>query len=250
MKREPGMAYDTKALNKIFAIVSIGFLLVTIWMVMDDYIRPWKAIQVKAMDIEKQKTLAKVKEIEGGIDANALKENKAKMAAAEKSVEARKKDIEKANEKIAEIQRKIYVQNMQNGVNGSQAAAYQFKYEHALMENHPEDAKKLKVKFDDYKKKEMAGKDALKGLQADEAKVNEEIKVIMADQTEAEKELKKLTGDRDLLMSSLSRTEKSPVWALRNSPFIDFLDPTIKIRQYVIKNSVNDFYFQQMPSIL
>lgn len=249
MKREPGMAYDTKVLNKIFAIVSIGFLLVTIWMVLDDYIRPWKAIQVKAMDIEKQKTLAKIKEIEGGIDAEALKSAKAKIAEAEKQVAARNKEIEKANEKIAEIQRQIYVQNMQNGVNGSQAAAYQFKYEHALMENHPDEAKKYKVKFDDYKKKEMAGKDALKGLQAEEGKFNEEIKQITLAQTDAEKELKKLTADRDLLMSALPRTEKDPVWVLRNAPFVDFLDPTIKIRQYVIKNSVNDFYFQQMPKI-
>lgn len=249
MKREPGMAYDTKVLNKIFAIVSIGFLLVTIWMVLDDYIRPWKAIQVKAMDIEKQKTLAKIKEVEGGIDANALKESQAKIASSEKEIEGHKKEIEKINDEIAEVQRKIYVQNMQNGVNGSQAAAYQFKYEHSLIENHLEHAKDIKVTFDDYKAKEIAGKDALKGFQAEEAALNDKLKAINASKTEAEKELKKLAGDRDLLMSSLPRTEKNPIWAIRNAPFVDFLDPTIKIRQYVIKNSQNDFYFQQMPKI-
>ncbi len=56
MKREPGMAYDTKVLNKVFAVISVIFLLVTIWMVFDDYIRPWKAVQIKALDIEKQKS--------------------------------------------------------------------------------------------------------------------------------------------------------------------------------------------------
>ena len=65
MKREPGMAYDTKVLNKIFAVVSVLFLFVTIWVVLDDYIRPWKAIQVKALDIEKQKIQEKIKEIDG-----------------------------------------------------------------------------------------------------------------------------------------------------------------------------------------
>lgn len=249
MKREPGMAYDIKALNKIFAIVSIGFLLVTIWMVLDDYIRPWKAIQVKAMDIEKQKTLAKIKEIEGGIDANALKEIKAKIAAGEKDLESKKKDIEKVNEELQEVQRKIYVQNMQNGVNGSRAGENQFKYEHALMENHKDEAKKIKVVFEEYKAKEVAGKDALKGLLAEEERLNNQIKTFMAAKTEAEKELKKLTGDREILVASLSSAEKSPIWALRNSPFIDFLDPTIKIRQYVINNAENDFYFQKMPKI-
>lgn len=249
MKREPGMAYDTKVLNKIFAVVSVCFLLVTIWMIFDDYIRPWKAVQIKALDIQKQKVQEKIKEIDGKIDPKELQEVKAKIAAGEKKVEAHKKQIDKLNEKIAEVQRQIYVQNMVNGINGSQAAAYQFQYEHALMENHPEDAKKLKVTFDDYKKKEIEGKDNLKGLQAKEAAHQEEIKVIMADQTSAEKDLKKLVGDKDLLMISLNQAEKTPVWALRNAPFIDYLDPTVKIRQYVLTRVTDDRYFQHVPKI-
>lgn len=249
MKREPGMAYDTKVLNKIFAVVSVIFLLVVIWMVFDDYIRPWKAVQVKALDIEKQKILEKIKEIDGSIDGNKLKEIKAKIAEAEKVLEANKTKIEKVNDKIAEVQRKIYVQNMINGVNGSQAAEYQFKYEHALMENHPEEAKKLKVKFDEFKKKEVEGKDNLKGLNAEEAQVQDELKALVAVKTDAEKELKSLVGDKERMLQAMTSTEKSPVWALRNSPFIDFLDPTIKIRQYVINNVTNDMYFQQVPKI-
>ena len=249
MKREPGMAYDTKVLNKIFAVLGVCFLLVTIWVALDDYIRPWKAVQVKAMDIEKNKTLEKIKEVEGGIDAEKLKEAKAKIAEAEKALESHKKALDDASDRIAAIQKKIYVQNMDNGVNGSQAAAYQFKYEHALSHHHDKEAASLKVTFDDYKKKEMSGKDNLKGLQAQEAAVNEEVKVIKANLTEAEKELKNLVGDKERLVQSLHSTEKNPVWLLRNSPFIDFMDPTIKIRQNVITRVTNDMYFQQIPKI-
>ena len=180
MKREPGMAYDTKVLNKIFAVVSVVFLFVTIWMVFDDYIRPWKAIQVKALDIEKQKIQEKIKEIDGSIDGNKLKEIKQAIVAAEKALEGHKDHLAKVNDKITDVQRRIYVQNMVNGVNGSKAAEYQFNYEHALMENHPEQAKKLKIKFDDFKKKEMEGKDNLKALQAEENKAQDELKQILA----------------------------------------------------------------------
>jgi cytochrome c2 len=249
MKREPGMAYDTKVLNKIFAVVSVCFLLVTIWMVMDDYIRPWKSVQVKALDIEKQKILEKIKTIEGGIDSEKLKATKAKIAEAEKAIAAHQPQVDKINEKISEIQRLIYVQNMDNGVFGSQAAAYQFQYEHAMMENHPKDAKKLKKTFDEYKQKEVAGKDKLKGLQAQETAATAELNKILASKTEAEKELKNLVGDKERMLQAMAGTEKNPVWALRNSPFIDFLDPTIKIRQYVITNVTNDMYFQQIPKI-
>ena len=249
MKREPGMAYDTKTLNKVFAILGVVFLFVTIWMALDDYIRPWKAIQVKAMDIEKHKTLEKIKEVEGKMDGSKIKEAKAKIEAAQKAADSKKAELEKANEKIAEIEKEIYVQNMTNGVNGSQAAAWQFKYEHAMAEHHLDDAKKIKPTFDDYKKKEMDGKDHLKGLQAALTEQQHVVAQIMADHTAAEKELKNIEEDKNRLVASLSGTEKHPVWFLRNSPFIDFLDPTIKIRQYVIKRSTNDFYFVQMPKI-
>lgn len=249
MKREPGMAYDTKVLNKVFAVISVVFLLVTIWMVFDDYIRPWKAVQVKALDIEKQKIQEKIKEIDGSIDGNKLKEVKAKIAAAEKVIEANKEKVDKANAKIAEVQRKIYVQNMVNGVNGSQASENQFKYEHALMENHPEQANKIKVVFEEYKKKEVEGKDNLKGLQAEEAVAQKELNAILAVKTDSEKELKNLVGDKERMLAAMSTIEKNPVWALRNSPFIDYLDPTIKIRQYVVQNATNDFYFQHVPKI-
>lgn len=249
MKREPGMAYNTSTLNKVFAVLSVLFLLTVIWVVLDDYIRPWKAVQVKALEIEKQVTNAKIKEAEGAIDATKLNETKEKIAAAEKEIASHEKEIQKQQEKIAEIQRKIYVQNMYNGVQGSQAAAWQFKYEHALVEKHTEEAKKYKKTFDEYKQNEIAGKNALKGFQAEETAANNVIKEIEKDKTAAEKELKSLTGDRDRYMASLAGTEMNPVWLLRNSPFIDFMDPTIKIRQYVIKNSTNDFYFTQMPKI-
>lgn len=249
MKREPGMAYNTSTLNKVFAVLSVLFLLTVIWVVLDDYIRPWKAVQIKALDVERQVTAAKIKVAEGGIDATKLKEVRDRIVASEKEVESHKKEIDKQKEKIAEIQRKIYVQNMYNGVQGSQAAAWQFKYEHALMEKHVAEAKEYKKTFDDYKKHEISGKDALKGLQAQEAAANEIIKQIEANKTAAEKDLKNLTGDRDRMLLAMAGTEKTPVWLLRNSPFIDFMDPTIKIKQYVIQNSTNDFYFTQMPKI-
>lgn len=249
MKREPGMAYDTKVLNKIFAVVSACFLLVVIWMVLDDFIRPWKVVQIKALDIEKQKIEEKIKQVEGGINNEELEAIKVKIADAEKEVASRQEEIDQVNEQVNEVQRKIYVQNMYNGVNGSQAAAYQFQYEHALMENHPAQAKNLKVTFDDYKKKEIEGKDKLKGLQAEEHALTNQIRELTLVKTEADKELKNLFADRDLLLGALKSTEKNPIWAMRNSPFIDYLDPTIKIRQYVISNVTDDKYFQQTPKI-
>src|SRR5690606_41298363 len=72
--------HDALPIYKIFAVISVCFLLVVMWMVFDDYIRPWKAVQIKALDIEKQKLLEQIKEIEGSIDSKQLNEIKDQIA--------------------------------------------------------------------------------------------------------------------------------------------------------------------------
>ena len=61
-KLEPGMAYNTKTLNKVFAFLSVVFLISVIWVFLDDYIRPWKAVQLKAMQIKRDKISLKLEE--------------------------------------------------------------------------------------------------------------------------------------------------------------------------------------------
>ena len=71
-KHEPGMAYDMKKLNKIFAIFSLVLLVTVIWVFLDDYLRPWKAIQVEAMKIEKEKIAKDIAEEEAKISKEKL----------------------------------------------------------------------------------------------------------------------------------------------------------------------------------
>lgn len=249
MKREPGMAYNISTLNKVFAVLSVMLLLTVIWVALDDYLRPWKAVQVKAMDVEQQVTALKVKEVEGGIDAENLKVAKKQLEDSEAALAANEAEIRKVKEKLNDVANRIYVQNMYNGIQGSQSGEWQFKYEHALAGKQFETAKKYKKIFDDYKSKENAGRDQLKALTAEENSYKDELKRLEEVKTSAEKNLKSIVADRDRLMASIASTEKNPIWFIRNSPFIDFLDPTIKIQQYVIHNANSDMYFQQIPKI-
>ena len=54
-KTEPGMAYDMKKLNKVFAFLAVGFLVSVFWVFLDDYTRPWKKYQLEALKIRNEK---------------------------------------------------------------------------------------------------------------------------------------------------------------------------------------------------
>ena len=115
MKLEPGMAYNTKRLNKVFAVLSIVFLFVVIWLILDDYIRPWKGFQVKALKIKQEVLNKQLRELAGEIKPEEVQKLKARIAASEKIVAERKAEIKKLEENVASIKTDIYAQKILNG---------------------------------------------------------------------------------------------------------------------------------------
>ncbi len=77
-------------LHLVFAISSIAMLLVTIWMVMADHLRPWKGVQREFQRVERKKLLAAEKEKEEELATkfkSQLDTIEAKIEAANKKAE-------------------------------------------------------------------------------------------------------------------------------------------------------------------
>lgn len=249
MKKEPGMAYNTKTLNKLFAIFSVIFLVAVIWMVLDDFIRPWKAVQVKGLEIERAKLSQKVAELNKEIDQEELKKIEESIKVGELEVSKRKQDIQKLENELRVIDKKLIAITIKNGNNSAFAGMYQFNYEHAVGHNKPKDAAKYKPELDKYRALLAAGKDEEKIIQKQQKAVNEKIATLKTELIEAEKEFKRLTGTRDRFLAAYDKTEKNPIWLLRNSPMVDFLDPTIKITQVVTDKALDDRYFVKVSKV-
>ena len=247
--KEPGMAYSMPKLHKIMAILSFIFFVTTIWVFLDDYMRPWKAYQVEAMKIQRRHLDAKIKEAAKNIDDKKLAELNARLAKGNEIVASRKEEISKAEKELAKIIAKIKAQTIINGVLNGKVGAKNFNFETA--EAHEEfkkvgkfykDLKELKADFD-------KGRDDLKAYQALEKEAHAKIATLNQEVTETEKEIKDITNTLELLKMAKKSTDITPVFALRNLPFIDFMDPTIKIHQIVVNNVTDDRYFRQVPKV-
>jgi mono/diheme cytochrome c family protein len=249
MKKEPGMHYNTKTLNKVFAVLSVVFLIAVVWSVLDDFIRPWKVVQIKAMKIKEQVLLEKVKEEEKSIDGDKLRELQSKITDQEKLIVESENKIKEINKKLSENRKKQYVQKMLNGISGSKAGEFQFKYEHANVEGDKVHLKEYKAILDKWVAEFTQGKDDLKTQQAEEKDLVSQLNAISNEKNELEKETKKILGSKERLLASIEASKPNPVFFLRNSPFIDYLDPTIKINQIVLPHITEDRYFQQTPKV-
>lgn len=231
------------------AILSFIFFVTVVWVFLDDYMRPWKGYQIEALKIKRRHLDAQIKEASKNIDAAKLAELKARMAKGEEIVASRKEEIKKVEKERSEIVTKIQEQTIVNGVLNGQVGAINFNYETAQMHNEAKKSDKYYTGLSKLKADFAKGKDDLKAYQAQEKVINDKLASLKAEIITTEKEMKDITNTLDLLAAAKKTTDISPVFALRNLPFIDFMDPTIKIHQIVVNNVTDDRYFRQVPKV-
>jgi len=261
-KLEPGMAYNTSKLNKVFAFLSVLFLMVVVWVFLDDYIRPWKAVQIEAIKIKKQKLEEKLKKVEGEIDEKRLTSLRQELDEASKSVTQRRKDVLALEKALKEVRKESKSETIINGTLNSQVSARTFKYEQVQIKIKKVIAKskepnqglldKKQEVFNDlksYKARFLASKDRMKDLQASEKELIKKKMALNEEVRETNKKIKDIVTTKELLELALEKTKMGPIFAIRNAPFVDFLDPTLKIEQIVLENITDDRYFQQVPKV-
>jgi len=247
-KLESGMAFDMSKLNKIFAFLSILFLLTTFWVFLDDYIRPWKKVQLEAMQIKRAKLQQQVLEAAKEIDAKKIEELKQSINSETANLVHRKEETAALEKELAKVYRDIQNETIVNGRLNALVGEVNFNYEIAhshgdhKAEKMLERLHQLKIDFDQ-------SRNRLKEFNGNKTVVLGKLDKIKEAVTNAEKEIAALVGKKDLLEKALSKTDITPVFAVRNAPFVDFLDPTLRIHQIVLDNITDDRFFRQVPKV-
>jgi mono/diheme cytochrome c family protein len=248
-KTEPGMAYNMSKLNKVFALLSILLLMTTIWVFLDDYLRPWKLVQIEAMKIKARKLEKDLKKEVGSIDQAAVEKIEKEITAGQKIVEGRQDQLAKVDNGLRVILKDIQNETIENGKLNASISAIGFQQGKAWAHHQKEKSDKLFAEMIAKKKLFAESKDKLKALVVKKKSSKKQLLALNAEVYEQEKLLSDLVTTRNLLNKALAKTKMDPLWALRNLPFIDFLDPTLKIQQVVMKNLTDDRYFQHVAKV-
>lgn len=248
-KIEPGMAYDMSKLNKIFAFLSILLLLTVFWVFLDDYLRPWKAVQIKAMKIKREKIDEKLAEAEKNIDQKELTELEANLVEAHKIVDGRKSEINVLNVEVSRLDQLIKAETITTGQLNGKVAATTFEYESSQAHGDMRHAQAVFPKLKELKAKFAESKNRTKDYEGKLKEVKKKIEGLNKEVLETEDKIKKLTLTKDLLLKAKKSTDMNAIFVVRNSPLIDYLDPTLKIQQLVMKNITDDRFFQHVPKV-
>ncbi len=248
-KHEPGMAYNMTKLHKVMAFVSVIFLVTVFWVFLDDYMRPWKAIQVESIKIKRRHTEEAILQAKKELDGQKLETLNLELAKAKTIIESRQVDIKAEEKKLNRIRKDLKAQTIINGVLNAKVTEMNFMYESAESHGYDKKSAKNKEKLLALKEEFNKSKNTYKAFQAEEKESLIKLDELKKEVLDTEKSIKDLTTKVSLLEQAKEQTNFGIIFAIRNLPFLDFLDPTIKIRQIVVNNVTDDRYFKHVPKV-
>ncbi len=248
--------YSINTLHLIFAIVSVALLVSLVALFAHDYSREWKKYQRDFRKLEVEKARAGLSQ-----ESDALKTSKDYQNALKAIGEAQSLFNDKSKE-LASLQKGL--PKLQSKSNLTQQSyqfakaaldATKYSYEKALAKNS-KDLAKQKAAFDKIEEKTSSLR-----ILAEEAKtaIDEQLKKIQAINDiirQLEKKKSALSKQYDLLKKKLQRLDpKSMSFAnkiaesIRNLPVLDFMNPSYKVDQIVLKDLTEDVNFTKVPRV-
>src|SRR5262245_34293501 len=106
--RDPEMVSRTRALNVVFALTSLGLLVVLSLMVWADYDRPWKKYQGEFTRMEEKRTEEQIQQVLGKVDAARKQQIEAQLAKGQQEAAAAAAEIGKAEGEVRKIHDEWY----------------------------------------------------------------------------------------------------------------------------------------------
>jgi mono/diheme cytochrome c family protein len=248
-KRDTDHAYDINRLNMFFAITSIVMFLFFAWILWQDYDRQWKGYQAKFLQLERARTKASEAEELDKLKSDAeYQKVLADLKAAEDELDRQNKEYEKAKDQQTAIQGVWYRADQAFRFKKAEFESRRYDYEEAVAD-HPKDAPKLKSGLDQSEEQMKTLSADLDQVNAKKAEIDNRVNDFTHKIDDLEKKRTGFRSKRDRLVKKYGTIDTSFANVFRNLPIVDFIQPSIKIRQVVVDNQFEDLNFTRVPRV-
>lgn len=244
--------YYVPKLNLWFAASSVLFLISIFWMVIDDWMAPWKEHQKAFRDIEIERANA-------ALESPELQEAAAREAELQAELDRVTNAMSGKADAIAKAEEELFEANGEKWrlTEEAKAAKENYNWEKSLYEHHlllhgstPEDEAHLKEFSDALDAatlaKEMAELDFMAKQEALDA--------LLADKVAAQDAVKAAGKDLDLIRKKLAKiapedAETQIANVIRDFPGLDFIGPSLKVNKVVLQDLTFELNFTKKKRI-
>ena len=255
-KRSVGHAYNIDFLNVVFAASSLFVLFTTVWMVWDDYDREWKNYQRQFTALEMEVTRAGLAQVEQGVDQTRVAELAAQQETAEQQLATNGEQINALEEQLAEINRQLFIATQAFNFTKAEYDVDRYSFEVRREDAHAETQgdevhevdgeEAVNAQYDQW----VAEGLQVERLTAERDQLRAQIGVFTAEVDEISGELTSLTGESERLQEVVAGLQPNLINDyLLNAPLLDFMAPSLTVRQVITPNIVDDINFITVPKM-
>ena len=248
--------YNISKLNILFAISSLVLLGALVWMVADDYSRPWKGYQKDFRTLEIEKTRIKFDSSENALEKDPeYQELTGELEQVRKEYAANCSQTESVKVEVERIraQNGLFIQEQK--FTSAKLDASRYLYENALKSNTRElDARRnefyaLSKKLDELDLSVEQSSQAL----SEKTKSVEDCGTHLK---ELERQTRNLSNKEQILKRKLANIDPNQMGftsriadMVRDLPIMDLANPNFKINQIVLKDITDDVNFMTVPKV-
>ena len=252
-KRSVGHAYNIDFLNVVFAASSLFVLVTTVWMVWDDYDREWKNYQRQFTRLELEVTRVTLAQAEQEVDQPRVAELTLQREAAEQQVATRAAQVDEAESRLSEVDTQLFIATQSYQTTKAIYDAERYEYEARREEVHAADPAaevpgeaEVTALYEEWVRLGLE----VESVTATREGLRQQIAAFREEVTAIEDELSSLRGETERLAGRVADLSPSLIKDyLLNLPLLDFMAPTITVRQVITANIVDDVNFTRVKKM-
>ena len=248
-KRSVGHAYNIDFLNVIFAASSLFLFFATLLMVWDDYAREWKEYQRRFVQLETEVTQANLMVAQAAVDQPQVEQLEAERVQAEQEIVSRQSELDELERQMEGIEAELYLTNQRYQFTKAEYDAERYEFEE-LQSTNPEAAAPRRPAIDAMYQEWLDLGLEVEALTAERDAVRLQIREFTGRIAEIDVQIRELVAETTRLSARLNDLAPSVVDDyLLNAPLLDFMVPTITVRQVITPNIVDDVNFTRVAKM-
>ncbi len=243
---DPDYLFDIFRLNKWFAISSIALFLAVGLMVQKDYDREWKSWQRKFRKLEYQRSEAQIAEMKKALEQNP-EYQAATSALSAANAEYRKNEISAFNvqQAVKLLKDRKYAQDNLYKSKKADYDALRYTLEEAR-EHNTKNHLRVQQQYRRLGNEVAGAKISLEQITDEISKTEKALEEYSAAKQKAQADIDALSEKMRGLEKKANKLAPSIVQLLLDIPLLDFIQPSTKVKQIVVRDIREDYNFAKV----
>jgi len=246
-KQSPSL-YSISKTFMWFAIVSIILTGSLVAIVLLDHKREWKTYQKQFNQLKLKKAQDQLKTVSAGVDKKKAAELQKNVDAAKASQVGQKKQIAETDKEIARAEAHLAKAKDQYQSIKQFEDSYKYYLEEHRLHKDPK-AAEFEKKLSETSKKVTKLKADYDARTREKELLETKKKGFEQGVKDAQKDLDKLLEEQTRIEMSISKLKPSMVKDVLNAPMLDFIAPSLQVKQIVLEDLQDDYHFTKVQKV-